>query len=160
ILGMVADLLTVPREVAPLVELALGDTAQRFVVRSPEIVDAMAATVGEVAGRVGFVPVVRYEEASGSRPLAKDTLAAVVSCDHAEAASLPLQLLGRVLFGDTLADARALAAKYAGCRIIARTGELLEPDGTLTVGPLKAEAGLVSRKSELRELREQHRETS
>ncbi len=61
ILGLVADLLTVPREVAPLVELALGDTAQRFVVRSPEAVDAVAAAVGEVAGRVGFVPLVRRE---------------------------------------------------------------------------------------------------
>jgi chromosome segregation protein len=57
ILGLVADLLSVPRDVAALVELALGDTAQRFVVRGPEVVDTVAATVGEVAGRVGFVPV-------------------------------------------------------------------------------------------------------
>jgi chromosome segregation protein len=65
-----------------------------------------------------------------------------------------------VLLADTLADARRLAALHPSCRIIARTGELLEPDGTLTVGPLKAEAGLVSRKSELRDLREQFRTTS
>ena len=57
ILGLVADLLTVPRDVAAIVELALGYTAQRFVVRAPNVVDAVAATVGEVTGRVGFVPV-------------------------------------------------------------------------------------------------------
>jgi chromosome segregation ATPase len=34
-------------------------------------------------------------------------------------------------------------------------GELLEPDGSLTVGTHHAEAGILSRKSELRELREQ-----
>ena len=54
VLGLVADLLTVPRNIAPLAELALGDTAQRFVVRSADAVDAVAAAVGEVAGRVGF----------------------------------------------------------------------------------------------------------
>jgi chromosome segregation protein len=59
VLGLVADLLTVPRDVAPLVELALGEAAQRFVVRSPAVVDAVAAAVGEVSGRVGFVPVIR-----------------------------------------------------------------------------------------------------
>ena len=73
---------------------------------------------------------------------------------------MPIQLLGRVLLADTLADARWLAALHPTCRIITRTGELLEPDGTLTVGTLKVEAGLVSRKSELRDLREQHRATS
>jgi chromosome segregation protein len=73
---------------------------------------------------------------------------------------LPEQLLGRVLLADALADARRLALIHPSYRIVARTGELLEPDGTLTVGPLKVEAGLVSRKSELRELREQFRTTS
>ncbi len=55
--GLVADLLTVPHEIAPIVELALGDAAQRFVVRSPEAVDAVAAAIGDVPGRVGFMPL-------------------------------------------------------------------------------------------------------
>lgn len=55
--GIVADLLTVPHDIAPLVELALGDAAQLFVVRSPDAVDAVAAAVGDVPGRVGFVPL-------------------------------------------------------------------------------------------------------
>jgi chromosome segregation protein len=159
ILGLVADLLTVPREVAPLVEIALGDTAQRFVVRAPDAVDAVAAAAGEVAGRVGFVPVQAgavHAVGDGSAV----TLAALVTCDHPDCTALPVQLLGRVLLADTLADARWLSALHPECRIIARTGELLEPDGTLTVGPLKAEAGLVSRKSELRDLRDQYRTTS
>jgi chromosome segregation protein len=65
-----------------------------------------------------------------------------------------------VLLADSLLEARNLAAHHPGFRVVTRTGELLEPDGTLTVGPFKTEAGLVSRKSELRELREQHRSTS
>jgi chromosome segregation protein len=163
VFGLVADLLTVPREVAPLVELALGETAQRFVVRAGTA-DAVAAAAGEVAGRVGFVPCQRAAGSgqwadSGANPFA---LARFVSCEHPDPAGLPEQLLGRVLVADTLAHARRLSAEHPECRVVARTGELLEPDGTLTVGPLKAgaEAGLVSRKSELRDLREQHRTTS
>jgi chromosome segregation protein len=188
VLGLVADLLRVPREVAPLVELALGDTAQRFVVRSAAGVDALAAAVGEVAGRVGFVPVCG-EEPTPLTPLPagrgeQDLGASVsesarevadspslqgggwgvgsslVTCDHPDCAALPAQLLGRVLVADTLADARRLSELHPGHRVVTRAGELLEPDGTLTVGPLKSETGLVSRKSELRELREQHRTTS
>jgi chromosome segregation protein len=128
-------------------------------VRSPDAVDAIAVAMGEVAGRVGFTPVL-----AGAAPAISDgsalALASLVTCDHPECGALPVQLLGRVLLADTLADARWLAALHPGCRIITRRGELLEPDGTLTVGPLKVEAGLVSRKSELRDLREQHRATS
>jgi chromosome segregation protein len=52
-----------------------------------------------------------------------------------------------------LATARALAG--SGFRLVTLQGELLEPDGTLTVGTHHADAGVLSRKSELRELREQ-----
>ena len=54
-----------------------------------------------------------------------------------------------------LATARAIAAHTPGFRLVTLQGELLEPDGTLTVGTHHAETGILSRKSELRELREQ-----
>ena len=150
IAGLVADLLTVPRDVAPLVELALGDAAQRFVVRDASRIDAVAAAVGDVVGRVGFLPV----QPAAVRPT---SLASFVAC---EIPSLPFQLLGNVFVADTLADARRLAASHPECRYVTRTGELLEPDGTLTIGQPTAGTGLVSRKSELRDLREQLRTLS
>jgi len=167
-LPLVADLLTVPREVAGLVELALGDAAQRFVVRDPSTVDAVAAAVAGVPGRVGFIPLA---PASGPRERAVPerindsqeqpahagrsplSLASFVRCEHPDFAALPDQLLGAVLLADTLTDAR----RFPGRRVITRAGDLLEPDGTLTVGPVVGGAGLVSRKSELRDLREQSR---
>ena len=163
IVGLVADLLTVPHDIATLVELALGDAAQRFVVRSPEALDAVAAAVGDVPGRVGFLPYkagIRYHDAEAfpAELHAQHPLSIPVSCD--ELPSLPEQLLGNVLLAESLADARRLAAHYPGYRVVSRTGELLEPDGTLTVGPARGEAGLVSRKSELRELRVQFRAVS
>jgi chromosome segregation protein len=166
--GLVADLLTVPHEIAPLVELALGDAAQRFVVRSADAVDSVASAIGEVPGRVGFVPYqtseVRGQKTEDRRQRtedggrqALDSLASKVTC---ELAALPEQLLGNVVLANSLSDARRLAALYPGYRFVTHNGELLEPDGTLTIGPPKAEAGLVSRKSELRELREQFRALS
>ncbi len=154
--GLVVDLLTVPHEIAPLVELALGDAAQRFVVGSLAELDAVIATIGDVPGRVGFVP---YHESAAirSEPVSSDaseSLASYVSC---ELAALPEQLLGNVRLVHSLAEARLVAQQYPTVRVIARSGELLEPDGTLTIGPPKAEAGLVSRKSELRELRDRFR---
>src|SRR5262249_58115500 len=39
VLGMVADLLTVRREYAPLIDVALGETAQRFLVADADLLD-------------------------------------------------------------------------------------------------------------------------
>jgi len=151
IVGLVADLLTVPREVAPLVELALGDAAQRFVVKDPTAIDAIAAAIGDVTGRVGLIPL----NANPSTASAPDSLASFVRCEREDLAGLPDQLLGHVRLVDSLDAARSLAAEFPSHRFITRTGELLEPDGALTIGPPAGEGGLVSRKSELRDLREQ-----
>jgi chromosome segregation protein len=72
-----------------------------------------------------------------------------------ELADLPHQLLGQTFLVTDLVAARSLAAHAPGCRFVTANGELLEADGTLTVGTYHAEAGLLSRKSELRDLRSQ-----
>lgn len=167
IVGLVADLLRVPHEIAPLVELALADAAQRFIIRSHDV-EAIAAAVGAVPGRVGFIPYKVKEDnnasvsaqthngvAAGPGLLTSESsLASRVAC---ELPGLPEQLLGNVLLVNSLADARRLHHAHPGYRVVTIGGELLEPDGTLTIGPPRTEAGLVSRKSELRELREQFR---
>ena len=57
VLGLVADMLSAPRDVAPLIDLALGDAAQRFVVRDAPALDSVLASLGELPGRVGFIPL-------------------------------------------------------------------------------------------------------
>ena len=47
------------------------------------------------------------------------------------------------------------AAQARAYRYVTLQGEMLEADGTVTVGTQRAEIGILSRKSELRELREQ-----
>ena len=79
----------------------------------------------------------------------------VVTCDHPELADLPAQLLGRTLIVHDLAAARAIAEHTPGFRLLTLQGELLEADGTLTVGNHRGEMGILSRKSELLDLKEQ-----
>jgi chromosome segregation protein len=161
ILGLVADCLTVPRELAPLIDLALGELAQCFVVRDSAMLDAALARLGQpIAGRVGFIPLVTD---SGHSLLVVDSTEVgqhaelLVHCDRPELLSLPRQLLGNTRIVPDLATARVLASKpeNAGLRFVTRQGELLEGNGMLTVGTHHADTGILSRKSELRELRQQ-----
>jgi chromosome segregation ATPase len=59
ILGMIADFLTVRHEYAYLIDLALGDWAQRFLVRDLNaLMDALAARAQPLSGRVSFLQIV------------------------------------------------------------------------------------------------------
>jgi chromosome segregation protein len=162
VVGLVADCLTVHSDIAPLIDLALGEWSQCFLIRDAAKLDAaLRRREKPFAGRVGFVPVpppppplpalAVYSSEEGQRA---DLL---VRCDLSELAGLPARLLGGTRLVDDLAAARAIAAR-PGCghlRFITRQGELLEADGTVTVGSHHAETGVLSRKNELRELRQQ-----
>jgi chromosome segregation protein len=72
-----------------------------------------------------------------------------------KAPALAEQLLADVWIVDTVETAFAMAAGPGrGCRFVTLQGELVESDGTLTVGALRGETALVSQKSELRRLRQ------
>ena len=63
------------------------------------------------------------------------------------------RLLGRTWFVKKLEHAFALAqSDGAGLTFVTAAGDLLEPDGTLAVGPRNAASGLISRRSQLRAL--------
>jgi chromosome segregation protein len=185
VVGLVGDLLSAPREYAPLLDLALGATAQCFVVRDLQrVTDALAELPAPISGRVSFLPL-RPGEACGNdfvaaglsprgrglKPAATksgpETGAAadlpdrvlrasdLVLCDRSDLADLPEQVLGDTLIVPDLRTARALAAEHPGYRFVTRQGELLDGDGVLTVGTYHEGAGILSRKSELRDLRQQ-----
>ncbi|MSQ93252.1 MAG: chromosome segregation protein SMC [Gemmataceae bacterium] len=184
VIGMIADFLTVKLEYAPLIDLALGEWAQRFVVRDVQLFEQALAEHGQTfSGRVSFLPLTsipkdadpavqelkqnrlvqlslmsRLKEPDGPTPEHAGLVAPadqLVSCEHPELADLPAQLLGRTLIVRDLATARVIAEHAPGFRLITLQGDLLEPDGTLTIGAHHAETGVLSRKSEWRELTEQ-----
>jgi chromosome segregation protein len=195
--GMIADLLTVRHEYAPLIDLALGDTAQCFLIEDMAFLhEALRARGQTFSGRVSFMAARRparsasaghaavgledsthpTEPTRPNRLIAPSTLgqvrmpvsaegapvhpgviglaAPLVTCSDPEWSHLPAQLLGQTLLVRDLDVAREIAAYTSGYRFITLQGELLEADGTLTVGTHHAETGILSRKSELRELRD------
>src|SRR5262245_22558384 len=59
VIGLVADSLRVPRDLAPLIDIALGDVASHFVVRDLAALDAtLAARPSPLFGRVSFLPLI------------------------------------------------------------------------------------------------------
>jgi chromosome segregation protein len=176
VVGLVADLLTVRRDLAPLIDLALGDRAQRFLVRDVDLLtQALEARGQPFSGRVSFLYLGGPPRPAGARLDAPAALVhgkpgwganlpthpgvvalaeQVVRCEDPAFAHLPACLLAGTLLVHDLTAARAILALGTGFRCITLEGELLEPDGTLTVGSHQAEAGILSRRSELRELRE------
>ncbi len=175
VVGIVADFLTVRREFAPLIDIALGERAQRFLVRDGDLLaQALAKRSQPFSGRVSFLAFsqarsvsegseVSLANASGfhdPKPWPSGTgivalAEKVARCEDPDLADLPRRLLGNTLIVRDLATARTIAAVHPGYRFVTLQGELLEADGTLTVGEHHAETGILSRKSELRELREQ-----
>ncbi len=181
VLGILAEFLTVRREFAPLIDLALGERARSFLVRDPDqLAQALRQRSQPFSSRVSFLPLRRagsvsdgpaVARASGSSlasaqgplplkgtPVHPSIIALaeqVVRCDNPELADLPARLLAGTLIVRDLTAARALAPHLPGHRFVTLRGELLEADGTLTVGTHHAETGILSRRSELHELREQ-----
>jgi len=156
VLGIVADFLTVPREHAALIDLALGETAQRFLVRDLDrLYEALRQQGQPFSGRVSFLPIEPRQHLPAPGPLdAGKPLVSLVTCDHPELAHLPAQLFGDTLLVPDLETAQRLTGTAPGLRLITAQGELLAADGTLTVGAHHAGTGILSRKSELRELRQ------
>jgi chromosome segregation protein len=180
VLGSVSELLDVDLEQAALAEIALGRRAQAIVIDDLQpLVDYLSRATVPIAGRVGFVvrrgvarskkrnatvaAVGRFLESLELDPAAVPDLrphpgvqcradSMLRSSDQAPA--LAEQLLCDTWVVDTLDTAFALAADAGrGCRFVTLQGELVDSDGTLTVGALRGETTPVSQKSELRRLK-------
>jgi chromosome segregation protein len=161
--GMVADLFCVSVEVAPLVDAALGPAAQHIVaVASKELLDFLQGQSQRLGGRVGFVWL---DGPSPSAPRAEvdlqgrpGVLGRADRFVETEPRFVPLarRLLGRTWIVEKLSHALELARTAGpGLSFVTLSGELLEADGTLIVGPRQLAGGLISRRSQLRALKSQ-----
>ena len=161
--GVVADLLHVDADSAPLIEIALGDRANYLVVtETKSLASALAGEPASWPGRTSFLRLDVPSPASAvDRIDLADEAGVMGRADTFVDAEEELQpmirrLLGRHWLVDTLATAIRLAnGPGRGLNFVTAAGEAVLADGTLTVGPRQSIAGLLSRRSELRALREQ-----
>ncbi|RIK81733.1 MAG: chromosome segregation protein SMC [Planctomycetota bacterium] len=161
--GLVADVIDVNVDMAPLVDVALGEVAGHLVVGDDrKLFDALAEGRAALAGRVALIRYDLKRPPSWSRPADYSSQPGVVGrADQFvrtsdEYAALVERLLGHTWIVESLHVALSLA-KNAGHqeRFVTLAGELVTADGSIVVGPRHAATGLVSRRSELRSLRDQ-----
>lgn len=160
--GLVAELLQAPVDMAPLIDVALGEAAQHVVIGGSRLLDALQSGAYKPAGRVGFVtlddptPRLAAERIDLSQHEGVVGRADRIVEFATEFETLVRRLLGTTWFVENLSTALSLA-QYTdrGLRFVTLAGELIDRDGTLIVGPRQAAVGLVSRRSELRMIREQ-----
>jgi len=168
ILGHVVELLEVDLENAALLEVALGARAQLIVLDDGRpLVEYLSQRDTRLSGRVGFLAIACTPGDSGnsaSWPVvpAKATLdlsgraGVVCRADHLVRSASGIHHLPERLLADTwivtALDAALTLAEAAGgqARFVTLQGELVEANGTLYAGSFRGETALVSRKSELR----------
>ncbi|MGZ0164488.1 MAG: chromosome segregation protein SMC [Planctomycetales bacterium] len=165
IIGSVADLLDVDLENAALLEVALGIRAQLIVMADLDpMIDYLKRGSARIDGRVGFLGLdeVATSEAAES-PIEEVDLSSDVdvifradqlvsaTCQHPKLAAKLLDTTWVVT--DLDAANRLAVAEGAGHRFVTLQGELIDPDGTLYAGTVRGESSVLSRKSELRRLK-------
>ena len=158
--GLVADLIRVNVEAAPLVELALGQTAQYVVVPpEPELFRHIERQGSRFAGRVGFI----WLDPNPGPPIPLDPKlenhAGVLGRADQFVETEPMfeglvqRLLRRTWIVESVAVAKQLYRETEEpTNFLAADGSLLSADGTLVVGSAQGSAGLISRRSELASL--------
>jgi chromosome segregation protein len=165
IIGSVADLLDVDLENAALLEVALGNRAQLIVMHDLDpMIDYLKRGSARIDGRVGFLGLDEVatsesaESASDDVDLSSDAdvifradQLVSASCQHP---TLAAKLLDTTWIVTDLDAANRLAvSEGVGHRFVTLQGELIDPDGTLYAGTVRGEASVLSRKSELRRLK-------
>lgn len=155
--AMVAELIRAEVQYAAIIEAALSDKSQQLVVTDSAALMADLDNLQELPGRVQMICLDRlpafadgfdFTTLAGFHARALDLVSF-----PADAEKLAWQLLGKTVIADDLAAALNLAQHAPqGYRFVTLNGEVLEPDGTVHLGPQTGKANLISRKSELRQL--------
>jgi chromosome segregation protein len=173
VLGLVADVFQVNVEAAALIEIALGEAVGHLIIEPrEELLDELERLSLQLEGRAGFVPVApkiekgaEFDEGNAlPSSLFPDRRRGVIGRADLfvetppQFRDLARRLLGGTWIVESLADARRLhdegAEQHpaAALHFVTLAGERLAADGTLTIGTPLGAAGLIARRSELREL--------
>lgn len=160
--GVVADLITAPREYETAIETALGGSIQNIVTASEETAKQLIEYLKKNKyGRATFLPLTSLSTRQGfnqegalKEPGVLGLASQLVQADP-QYDGLVRYLLGRVVVADTIDHAIALARKYKySLRIVTLEGELLSAGGSMTGGAFKNSSNLLGRRREIEELEE------
>lgn len=171
ILGLVRDLIDVPLELAPIIDAALGERAQLLATSDLEsFLDYLDRGPAPIDGRVGFIEITTGKQKNSAPlpcPAPLDSIeltgqagvfgrADRLIADSERSPGVAFAVLSDTWIVETLEDARRLLGEIPDAkeiRFVTLQGEVLSPTGELHVGAVPHESSIVSRKSELRQLK-------
>lgn len=178
VIGNVADILDVRLEHAALLEVALGPRSQLIVLREYQaFLDYLRQGTNQVLGRVGFLAIPERGAPDMIPPVTRGhrllhlpvdptklpdlaTMPGVIGradgliISENGIAGLAAAVLADTWVVETIEAGAALASTTGrGCRFVTLQGELIEANGALQVGTVRSETAILSRKTELRQLK-------
>ncbi len=158
--GLVADIVSTELHLAPLIDVALGSLADAIVLSNGQIVDWITDGSLAIEGRVTLLRLDRLATRRSGEKIQLDGLRGVIGrADRLTQFDPAFELLVRSLLGstwfvDTLTTALELSHfRGAGLRFVTAECQLVESDGSITLGSLQTGLGLVSRRSEMQAAR-------
>jgi len=157
VLGLVADVFDTDVTHAGLIEAVLGDADQCLVVSDSKAFVAGLGSLGELPGRVTAFCLDRLPPAMSDRGFSDQPGYVSRALDlvryAGEVEYLARHLFEKTIVVETLEVARSLAREdISGYRFVTLAGEVVDADGRVSLGPPSSRAGLISRKSELRDI--------
>jgi chromosome segregation protein len=156
--GMVADLIEVDVGHAVVIESALGPAEKLLIADHQADVLVLARELeGKLPGQVRFLALDSIDPSTNGHDLSAWPEAVGWAIDYVRAAEAVrpalAHLLARTIVVRTLEGAMELArGPWRGYRFVSLSGSVLEPDGSVAVGPPGPETSLISRRSELRDI--------
>ncbi|MCZ6806734.1 MAG: hypothetical protein O7F08_07260, partial [Deltaproteobacteria bacterium] len=155
--GLVADLFDTDFAHAPVIEAVLGQTAQALVVEQSDEFLAYTTSLPDLPSRLSVIcidrlaPVIKERSFSDHPGFVARALELVRFDDAHE--HLAWHLFGKTIVVDDLNTALELSAQdITGHRFVTTKGELVDEHRQIRLGPPSSDTGLISRRSELREI--------
>lgn len=162
ICGPVSRVISVPGEYGVAIETALGAAMQNIVVNTDEDAkQAIRYLKSTDGGRATFLPLNTIK----SRVLKENNIddcygfvgiaSELCSCED-KYKNVLSSLLGKIVVAEDLNSATAIAKKYSyRFKIVTLDGQVINAGGSFTGGSLNRNTGLLSRASEIEELKKQ-----
>jgi chromosome segregation protein len=162
VLGLVADVMSVPAEYENAVEAVLGERLQYVIVEShSQGVEAIDWLKSAAEGRASLIPLLRLRDGEAAAAPDRSHPGFVAGCLDVVRFDPAYDRLARFLLGDAaivrdLASALEIWQSAAGAGVgtlVTLDGEVLDPHGVVTGGPLEGEGhGALQRRREVQEL--------
>ncbi|MCZ6445524.1 MAG: chromosome segregation protein SMC [Planctomycetota bacterium] len=161
--GLLADTIDTDRAHAPLVEAALGPDIELLLVEHQRDLEFLSAALRDMPGQVRLIAAEPIDQSTHSEPDEPEqplpewvTPLMSVMRVQPQAGDAVARLLGKTLIVADLGAATLLGAgPLSGWRFVTKAGEVLEPDGRVTLGRAcasRAGDGWLIRRAELADL--------